>query len=184
MNHIQASKPSPDARAPARGHDDHHGGSREPAGQFRNDNAVNWEHLRRRLAGVRGRWDLAVLGNLAEGVERPGALIDAINTQTQEHQLSWKVLTETLRWLEDEGYVEHQEISRLPRVTKYWLTPDGNRLVKALCLLEAWYQQRETGHSCPGQHNHDNPPGLADHQAAAHHSAVKQSYGAARSGAA
>jgi DNA-binding HxlR family transcriptional regulator len=183
MNHIQASKPSPDARSPAGGHDDHHG-SQEPAGRIRNEDAVNWEHLRRRLAGVRGRWDLAVLGNLAEGVERPGALIDAINTQTQEHQLSWKVLTETLRRLEDEGYVEHQEISRLPRVTKYWLTPDGHRLVKALCLLEAWYQQHESSHSCPGQHNHDDPPGLADHQAGPRRSAVKQSCGAANGGAA
>jgi DNA-binding HxlR family transcriptional regulator len=178
MNHIQASKASPGARATGGGHDDHHGSSPEPAGRLRNENVVNWEHLRRRLAGVRGRWDLAVLGNLAKGVERPGELIEAINTQTREHQLSWKVLTETLRRLEDEGYVEHQEISRLPRVTKYWLTPDGHRLVKALCLLEAWYQQHETGHSCPGPHNDDDPPDLADHRATAHRSAVKQACGA------
>jgi len=124
------------------------------------EQTVDWEHLRKRLAAVRGRWDLAVLANLAGGVTRPGDLIEAISAQSEkERRISWKVLTETLRRLEDEGYVGHKEISRLPRVTRYWLTPPGYRLVSVLCLLDAWYRDLERSQGGTEQPGREVSPG-------------------------
>lgn len=123
-------------------------GDREAAASScgRDGALVDWRHLRSRLAAVRGKWDLAVVVNLERGVERPGDLIGAINQQAAE-EISWKVLIETLRRLEEEGYVGHREISRLPRVTRYWLQPAGRRLVSALARLDAWYAE---GEQCSG----------------------------------
>jgi DNA-binding HxlR family transcriptional regulator len=113
---------------------------------------MNWRHLMVVLAPVRGRWDLAVLANLEQRETRPGDLIEAINAQagnTDGHRISWKVLIDTLRRLEEEGYVGHREVSRLPRETRYWLLPSGRRLVAALNRLEdAWNEtdeREETG---------------------------------------
>jgi DNA-binding HxlR family transcriptional regulator len=123
------------------------GGDHVPASSPRwNRACADWKHLRSRLAAVRGKWDLAVLVNLERGVERPGDLIEVINEQAEE-EISWKVLIETLRRLEEEGYVGHREISRLPRVTRYWLRPAGRRLISALARLDAWYTE---GEPCTG----------------------------------
>jgi len=108
----------------------------------RNGASADWRRLRSRLDTIRGKWDLAVLMNLERGVERPGDLIDVINEQAEE-QISWKVLIQTLRRLEDEGYVNHREVSRLPRVTRYWLRPTGRRVISALARLDAWYAEDE-----------------------------------------
>jgi|SRR5581483_10137362 len=119
--------------------------SAAPHGQ--DEGSTDWRHLKSRLAAVRGKWDLAVLMNLDGGVERPGDLIEIINRQAAE-EISWKVLIATLRRLEHEGYVGHRELSRLPRVTKYWLLPAGRQLVHALARLDAWFEEGETA-SCP-----------------------------------
>ena len=95
---------------------------------------------------MRGKWDLAVLVNLDRGVERPGDLIETINRQAAT-DISWKVLIATLRRLELEGYVLHREVSRLPRVTKYWLQPAGHRLISALARLDAWFEEGEAAAS-------------------------------------
>jgi DNA-binding HxlR family transcriptional regulator len=108
---------------------------------------MNWRHLRRRLAAVRGVWDLAVLANLARGVIRPSDLIEAI--RAQEGPISWTVLTRTLRRLEKEGYVGHKKVSQLPRVTRYWLTPAGWRLVRWLTQLDASCQETDPGDDHP-----------------------------------
>jgi DNA-binding HxlR family transcriptional regulator len=104
--------------------------------------SADWRHLKSFLVTVRGKWDLAVLVNLDRGVERPGDLIETINRQAAT-DISWKVLIATLRRLEHEGYVQHREISRLPRVTKYWLLPAGHRLISALTRLDAWFEEGE-----------------------------------------
>ena len=104
--------------------------------------SADWRHLKSWLVTVRGKWDLAVLVNLDRGVERPGDLIETINKQAATN-ISWKVLIATLRRLEHDGYVRHLEISRLPRVTKYWLLPAGHRLVSALARLDTWFEEAE-----------------------------------------
>jgi DNA-binding HxlR family transcriptional regulator len=101
---------------------------------------VNWQHFMRFLASIRGRWDLAILVNLAEGSSRPTELLDAINEQACDgHQLTWKVMRDRLRHLEDAGYVTRHELKRFPRETHYWVTDFARRLVAELDTLDAWY---------------------------------------------
>jgi DNA-binding HxlR family transcriptional regulator len=58
-------------------------------------------------------------------------------------QLSPQVLSGRLRRLEEAGYVEYAEISRIPRRRRYWLLPRGRRLLDALNVLDAWYEAQE-----------------------------------------
>jgi DNA-binding HxlR family transcriptional regulator len=108
---------------------------------------VDWQNLMSRLAPLRTRWDLAVLANLAgsDGQVRPADLIKAINTQSAGGQISWKVLEARLRQLEASGYVARREVPNVPRETRYWLLPRGRRLIRALTLLEAWYDEQDPG---------------------------------------
>jgi DNA-binding HxlR family transcriptional regulator len=104
---------------------------------------VNWMSVMDRLAPLRRQWDLAVLANLAAGTERPGDLIEAINAQaTNGRRIGWKVLNDTLRRLQSNGYVLRQEIPSVPRETRYRLRQRGHRLVCALALLDTWYGQK------------------------------------------
>jgi DNA-binding HxlR family transcriptional regulator len=107
---------------------------------------VNWQNLMDKLAPLRTVWDTAVIVNLAAGIERPGDLIEAINAQApDDRQIGWKVLIDALRRLERTGYVARREMPSVPRETRYWLTPPGQRLVSALIQLDAWYPAREPG---------------------------------------
>ncbi len=102
---------------------------------------MDWQNLRDRLAPLRMRWDLAVLANLgdSDGPLRPTDLIEAINAQSSGRQISWKVLEERLKQLEGAGYIARQEVSRIPRETRYWLLPPGRRLISAITMLDEWY---------------------------------------------
>jgi DNA-binding HxlR family transcriptional regulator len=102
--------------------------------------AMNWQRFMRFLASIRGRWDLAILANLAEGGARPTDLLDAINEQSSDgHRLTWKVMRDRLRHLEDAGYVSRREVRRFPRETHYWATEFARQLVTELDSLDAWY---------------------------------------------
>jgi DNA-binding HxlR family transcriptional regulator len=120
---------------------------------------VNWQHFMRFLASIRGRWDLAILANLTEGSSRPTELLDAINEQACDgHRLTWKVMRDRLRHLEDAGYVTRREVKRFPRETHYRVTEFARRLVAELDTLDAWYTANAPappvntgppdGHSC------------------------------------
>jgi DNA-binding HxlR family transcriptional regulator len=116
---------------------------------------VNWQNLMYRLAPLRRQWDLAVLANLAAGTERPGDLIEAINTQASDgRRIGWKVLNDTLRRLERSGYVARQEMPGVPRETRYRLRPPGHRLLSALSQLDSWYDDHDSGNGARGA-----PPG-------------------------
>ncbi|HEY2261256.1 MAG TPA: winged helix-turn-helix transcriptional regulator [Streptosporangiaceae bacterium] len=104
---------------------------------------MDWEDLLNRLAPLRRRWDLAVLANLAsnDGPVRPADLIKAINAQSSDGQISWKVLEAGLRRLETSGYVGRQQVRHVPRETRYWLLPPGRQLITALTVLQNWYTE-------------------------------------------
>jgi DNA-binding HxlR family transcriptional regulator len=111
---------------------------------------MNWPRFMRLLAGIRGRWDLAILANLAEGGSRPTDLLDAINEQAGDgHRLTWKVMRDRLRHLEEAGYVGRCEVRRFPRETHYWATDFARRLIAKLDTLDAWYTANAPG---PGGH--------------------------------
>jgi len=119
---------------------------------------VDWQNLRDRLGPLRTRWDLAVLTNLADsdGPVRPADLIRAINAQSQDGQISWKVLEARLRRLETAAYVRRQEVRHVPRETWYSLLSRGRRLVAALTMLDDLYDERDLGLGPDG----DTPPAL------------------------
>lgn len=108
---------------------------------------MDWQNLRNRLAPVRRRWDLAVLANLADSSDgtRPADLIKAINAQSSDGRICWKVLEDRLRKLEASGYVARREVLHVPRETRYRLLPPGHRLITALGRLEAWYDEHDPG---------------------------------------
>jgi DNA-binding HxlR family transcriptional regulator len=110
---------------------------------------VDWQNLMSQLAPLRTRWDLAVLANLADSDApvRPADLIKAINEQSDEGQISWKVLEARLRRLQASGYVARREVAHGPRETRYWLLPRGHRLMRALTLLATWYDEQDPGTS-------------------------------------
>jgi DNA-binding HxlR family transcriptional regulator len=114
---------------------------------------VNWPRFMRLLAGIRGRWDLAILANLAEGGSRPTDLLDAINEQAGDgHRLTWKVMRDRLRHLEEAGYVGRCEVRRFPRETRYWATEFAGRLIAKLDALDAWYTANAPSPGTSGQH--------------------------------
>jgi DNA-binding HxlR family transcriptional regulator len=86
---------------------------------------LDWQNLIRRLAPLRTRWDVALLANLAggDGPVRPVDLITAVNAQSDDGQLSWKVMEDRLRHLEASGYIARREVPNGPRETRYWLLP-------------------------------------------------------------
>jgi DNA-binding HxlR family transcriptional regulator len=107
---------------------------------------VDWYGLMNRLAPLRRRWDLAVIANLGtDGCgTRPADLRKAINAQAADgRQISWKVLEDTLRRLEDSGYLRRREVPGVPRETRIWLLRPASRLIAALTLVETWYDQQE-----------------------------------------
>ncbi len=108
---------------------------------------MDWQNLIRRLAPLRTRWDVALLANLAgsDAPVRPVDLINAINAQTDDGQLSWKVMEDRLRHLEASGYIARREVPHGPRESRDWLRPRGDRLLRALDLLDAWYDEQEPG---------------------------------------
>ena len=101
---------------------------------------MDWQSLTSWLAPVGRRWDVAVLANLPPDGSwvRPAELREAINAQAApDRQVSWKVLEEAFRRLEAGGYIARQEMTQVPRETRYWILAPGRRLVTALALLEA-----------------------------------------------
>jgi DNA-binding HxlR family transcriptional regulator len=108
---------------------------------------LDWQNLIQRLAPLRTRWDVALLANLAgrDGPVRPVDLINAVNAQSDDGQLSWKVMEDRLRHLEASGYIARREVRNGPRESRYWLLPPGRRLLSALEQLDAWYGEQEPG---------------------------------------
>lgn len=108
---------------------------------------MDWQNLIRRLAPLRTRWDVALLASMAarDGPVRPVNLIKAVNAQSDDGQLSWKVMEARLRRLEATGYIARRQVPHGPRESRYWLLPRGHRLLSALELLDTWYDDQDPG---------------------------------------
>jgi hypothetical protein len=108
---------------------------------------MDWQNLIRRLAPLRTRWDVGTAGQ-PHGQRRPGPpvdLINAVNAQSDDGQLSWKVMEDRLRHLEATGYIARREVPHGPRESRYWLLPRRRRLLSALDLLDTWYDEQDPG---------------------------------------
>jgi DNA-binding HxlR family transcriptional regulator len=95
-----------------------------------------------RLGVARHRWDLAVLCNLDEQEgTRPADLLAAVNGRSRPRQLSAQVLSVRLRALEHDGYVRHDDLSRIPLVRVYYLLPQGRVMLQTLHAVAPWDRQ-------------------------------------------
>jgi len=83
---------------------------------------------------IADKWTVLVIYLLAGGTKRYGELQRAIDG------ISQKMLTQTLRKLEEDGLVKRTIFPEVPPRTEYELTPLGRTLKGPLSALCAWAQ--------------------------------------------
>jgi len=76
------------------------------------------------------RWTISVLGAVAKGIRRPGALERHING------ISAKVLSDRLRHFTRVGVFERVQFPEIPPRVEYRLTPFGKKFVRLLDEVE------------------------------------------------
>ncbi|MEV8371665.1 helix-turn-helix domain-containing protein [Kribbella sp. NPDC056861] len=81
---------------------------------------------------IGGRWSMVVLYALADGPVRPGVL------RAQIGGISQKVLTATLRRLEEHGLVQRRRYAEAPPRVEYSLTEPGRDLLVPIRALGDW----------------------------------------------
>ncbi|GLY86989.1 winged helix-turn-helix transcriptional regulator [Actinoallomurus iriomotensis] len=81
------------------------------------------------------KWSALALGALEGGAQRFGAL------RTRLQGVSPKVLTQTLRRLEDHGLVHREVYAEVPVRVEYSLTPLGADACVPLAHLRSWVEQ-------------------------------------------
>ena len=87
---------------------------------------------RRLLDRIGDRWTVLIVGALDLGPQRFGALA------TRVGGISQKMLTQTLRSLERDGFVTRTVFAEIPPRVEYELTPLGRSLQVPLRALEEW----------------------------------------------
>jgi len=95
------------------------------------------ERTRRALALLDSKWAVDVVFLMASGMRRHARLVDNIPG------LSKKVLTATLRRLEQDGVVTRHVYAEMPVRVEYTLTPLGWRLTELLMALYEWALEYE-----------------------------------------
>jgi DNA-binding HxlR family transcriptional regulator len=81
------------------------------------------------------KWSALALGALEQGPQRFGAL------RARLQGISPKVLTQTLRRLEDHGLVHREIYAEVPLHVEYSLTPLGTDACIPLAHLRTWVEQ-------------------------------------------
>jgi DNA-binding HxlR family transcriptional regulator len=103
------------------------------------------ERTRAALALLDSKWSVAVIILLASGMRRHARLVDNIPG------LSKKVLTSTLRKLEQHGIVARNVYPEIPVRVEYTLTPLGWQLTEPLMALYEWALAHESELADPPQ---------------------------------
>ncbi|CDU15775.1 winged helix-turn-helix transcriptional regulator [Vibrio coralliirubri] len=88
--------------------------------------------VRNVVAQIGDKWSMLILFALVDGSERFNALKSRIEG------ISQRMLTQTLRDLERDGYVSRTVYPEVPVRVEYELTELGNDLVKPLYELVCW----------------------------------------------
>jgi DNA-binding HxlR family transcriptional regulator len=96
------------------------------------------ERTREALALLDSKWSVDIIFLLASGMRRHARLVDNIPG------LSKKVLTATLRKLEQHGIVSRQVYAEMPVRVEYTLTPLGWQLTEPLMALYEWAVAHES----------------------------------------
>ena len=84
------------------------------------------------LDRVGDKWSVLIVRELGDGPHRFGVLRRAIE------DISQRMLTETLRNLQRDGFITRTVIPTTPPQVEYALTPLGNSLQQALGVLAEW----------------------------------------------
>jgi DNA-binding HxlR family transcriptional regulator len=95
------------------------------------------KRTRETLALLESKWSVDIIFLLASGMRRHARLVDNIPG------LSKKVLTSTLRRLEQSGIVSRQVYAEIPVRVEYTLTPLGWQLTELLMALYEWAVDHE-----------------------------------------
>jgi DNA-binding HxlR family transcriptional regulator len=93
---------------------------------------VTCEHLSRMLARICDKWTLLVVRTLGRGPRRFNAL------RREVGEISQKMLTQTLRELEENGFVKRTVTPVTPPQVEYALTDLGNDFLKPVRTLAEW----------------------------------------------
>ncbi len=88
--------------------------------------------LRQKVDLIGDRWTSTVLFVIGDGVKRYSAL------QRQIPDVTKKMLSQTLRSLENDGLVERTVYPVVPPKTEYRLTPLGLRFLQPIAALAEW----------------------------------------------
>ncbi|MEE1672700.1 helix-turn-helix domain-containing protein [Agarivorans aestuarii] len=89
------------------------------------------------MAQIGDKWSLLILFALVDGPERFNAL------KSRVEGISQRMLTQTLRDLEREGYVIRTVYPEVPVRVEYALKEMGKDLVKPLYQLVSWADQHQ-----------------------------------------
>ncbi|WP_020407862.1 winged helix-turn-helix transcriptional regulator [Hahella ganghwensis] len=88
--------------------------------------------IRNVVSQVGDKWSILILFSLVEGADRFNSLKSRIQG------ISQRMLTQTLRDLERDGYVNRTVYPEVPVKVEYKLTPLGEGLAKSLWNLVSW----------------------------------------------
>ncbi|MCW8335035.1 winged helix-turn-helix transcriptional regulator [Vibrio paucivorans] len=88
--------------------------------------------VRNVVAQIGDKWSLLILFALVDGTDRFNSL------KSRVEGISQRMLTQTLRDLEREGYVNRTVYPEVPVRVEYCLTEMGRDLVKPLYQLVSW----------------------------------------------
>jgi DNA-binding HxlR family transcriptional regulator len=108
------------------------------------------QRTRDALALLESKWSVDIVFLLASGMRRHARLVDNIPG------LSKKVLTATLRKLEQSGIVQRHVYADIPVRVEYTLTPLGWQLTEPLMALYEWAVEHESELSAT-KHEPPNP---------------------------
>lgn len=98
---------------------------------------------------IANKWAVVTLFGLSDGPLRHGELAELIGG------ISRKVLTQTLRRLQDHGLVERQVYAEAPPRVEYSLTELGRTLEEPIKALTAW--ARNNGETIAALHDTEKP---------------------------
>ncbi|WP_444921776.1 winged helix-turn-helix transcriptional regulator [Microbulbifer sp. CnH-101-G] len=94
--------------------------------------------IRNVVAQIGDKWSVLILFALVEGADRFNSL------KSRVVGISQRMLTQTLRDLEREGYVSRTVYAEVPVKVEYDLTEMGRDLVKPLYQLVSWAESHHT----------------------------------------
>lgn len=89
------------------------------------------------LASIGDKWTIMVVGSLSEGTLRYNEI------QRRVSGISQRMLTRTLKRLQNDGIVTRTVYPEVPPRVEYTLTPLGNTLRKALLPLHIWAKDNQ-----------------------------------------